>query len=944
MRKVLGALVGAFLLLAFFIYVISALYSDWLWYSDLGYEILFWKPLINKGIIQIVNCSVLFVFIATILFSIRHAILTFVNEGLRKRLRLVHDLDRPLYHLSQRIISVYIIIFSLLLSFLISLVTGFTGWLEFLTYLHSTPFELTDPIFQKDLSFYVFKLPFFLTLFKALLGPLVLITILITVVYFFTGVIRIHSLCFWREKSVEIIFSALRHLSILMAFLFLFKGFGYYLDTYQILYSQKGLVHGASYRDIHGTLPFLRILSVFCFGGFLGAILAFYKKSVRLLTVPLVLLLLGSSLLFLWPSVLQSLVVVPNELELETPYLENQIEFTRFAYGLDKTNVEEYPGNSPLNAEALYNAQETLANIPFHDPNPILQVYNQSQSLGQYYEFRNIYSNRYQINGQYHQVMVAPRELDTNNLESSAKTFINTRFKYTHGFGVVASFINSVTSEGLPNLIMKDVPLTTNFQELQLLQPRIYFGVLTNEWVIVNTDLREFDYPMGNKSVGYSYNGETGIFLTPLNRFMLSIQHGTPRLYLAKEINSQSRILLCRNILERVEKLVPFLQYDEEPYLVIDQGRLKWIVDAFTTSDTFPYSNMYPDRGFNYIRNSVKVVVDAYDGTVDFYSVDPEDPILQTYEQIFPGVFKSLEEMPDNLRSHLRYPKSLFIIQSNILRTFHMTDPVSFYNKEDSWDIAQRMISTESQSIDPYYTIMKLPGHDTPEFVLLVPYTTSTNGTHIPGNMRAWLAARMDNGNYGELNLYVLPKNNEVKGSWQIERRIDQDPTISEQLALCEQRGSRVISCKLRVLPLGGNFLYIEPVYIQSEKAGSVPKMRNLVVAYDDKIVMSTTLEDALYKLFALEFNFSSEPILLNAQDSGIVNQDTKGTEANLQMLLGQIIQLKEMIEQLEEQVVNIYSEMLESGSIPGAESTQGAESQSESKSESKSISNPNAK
>ncbi|NMA69767.1 MAG: UPF0182 family protein [Desulfitobacterium sp.] len=917
MKKTWLFVIVGILLLGLAIYGISTLYMDWLWYSDLGYEILFWKPFISKIIMQLVNGSILFIFIAAFLFSIRHAILNFVNERLRKRLRLVHDLDRPLYQLSQRNISIYIVLFSALASFAISLITGFSGWLEVLNFFNPTSFGIVDPIFQKDLSFYVFQLPLFQTLFNTFFGPMILLTILIAVVYFFTGFIRIHSLCFWRKNAIEINSSALRHLSLLVAFLFLLRSLGYYLETYQLLYSQKGLVLGAGYGDIHGALPFLKLLSILCLGGFLGAILSFLKKNVRLLTIPLLLIFLSSTVfLYIWPALLQSLIVIPNELELETPYLENQIHFTRFAYGLDKVHVEDYPGDTPLAAELLIEEQETLAKIPIQDPSPLLQVYGQRQSLGQYYKFEDIYLDRYEINGKKHLINLTPRELNVNALESSAKTFVNTRFKYTHGFGVVASFAHLPTSDGLPPFIMKDVPITSNYEEFQLLQPRIYFGKLTNDWVIVNTDLREFDYPMGSKSVGYSYNGKTGISLTPFNRLMLTIQQGTPRLYLAKEIHSQSRILLYRNILERVEKLVPFLQYDE-PYVVLDQGRLKWIIDGYTTSGTLPYSNMYPNRDFNYIRNSVKVVVDAYDGTVDYFAIDSGDPILSTYERIFPGVFKPLEEMSVHLQAHLRYPKSLFTMQSKILKTFHMTDPGVFYNKEDSWEIAQKVLNNEAQNLEPFYTLMRLPGQEEPEFVLLIPFTPSSSGANPPSNMRAWLVGRMDGDHYGELNLYILPKNTQVKSPWQIELRIDQDSTISDQLAIWEERGSRVIRGNLRILPLAGNFLFIEPIYLQSLKDGSIPELRKILVAYENKIVMTNTLEEALYELFKVEFDFSPDlkPLDLNSLSDFEVKDPVNG-EANLQMLLNQIAQLKEMIQQLEEQIVNIYSEMLESQQV----------------------------
>lgn len=890
---------------------LSGLFEDYQWYADLGYKQLFWTPLISKVIIQVVNGTILFIFIAGTLFSVRHAILTFVNERLRNRLRLVHEMDHPLYHLSQRKMTLWLIAVSLLISFGISFITGFTGWLEVLAFFNSTPFGQGDPVFFKDLGFYVFQLPFFTTIHNAFFGPIFLLTFLTALFYVFTGVIHFHSLFLWRDHTVEISPAARRHLALLITVLFLFKGFGYYFDTFRLLYSQHGLVLGAGYADIYATLPALKVLLVLCAIGFIGGILSFYKNEVRLLTIPILLVFIGSPLFSgLWPTILQSMVVIPNELEKEAPYIQNEITLTRFAYGLDQIIEEEYPANQPLSAESLQNEQQTLNNVRLNDPRPMIQTYTQKQGIRQYYKFHDIDIDRYRVNGEYRQVMLAPRELSSQDLENTAQTFVNLRFKYTHGFGVVASFANAVTTEGQPAFAIKDVPSITDYQEFQLTQPRIYFGELTNDWVVVNTDLKEFDYPEGSKNVESRYEGLSGIQLTPINRFMLSLKHGTLRFYLANEINSQSRILLHRNIMERIKKLVPFLQYDEDPYLVIDEGHLKWIVDGYTVSKTFPYSSLYPDREINYIRNSVKVVVDAYDGTVDYYAVDITDPILQTYRKIFPGVFKELSEMSDSLRAHLRYPETLFTIQSNMLKNFHMMDTTVFYNKEDAWDIAKELFGSEPQNIDPYYTVMQIPGSKNPELVLMIPFTPASSATNTRNNMVAWMAARMDGEHYGELKLYKVPKNIEVNGPLQIESRIDQDPEISKQLALWDQKGSSVIRGNLLVLPVAGNFLYVEPVYLQSEKGGSIPEMRRVVVAYEDKIVMTATLEEALVQLFGFKMKLSNSP-QANATDrndqplSSVEDQESpqEATLGDTQTLLNQIEQLRDMLNELEAQL-----------------------------------------
>lgn len=890
---------------------LSGLFEDYQWYADLGYNQLFWTPFISKGIIQIVNGTILFIFIAGTLFSVRHAILTFVNERLRKRLRLVHEMDRPLYHLSQRKMTLWLIVISVFISFGVSFITGFTGWLEVLTFLNSTPYGQGDPVFFKDLGFYVFQLPFFSTIYNAFFGPLFLLTFFTALFYVVSGVIHFNTLFLWRENSVEINPAARRHLALLITVLFIFKGFGYYFDTFRLLYSQHGLVLGAGYADIHATLPALRLLMVLCAVGFIGGVLSFFKNEVRLLTIPILLVFIGSPLLSaLWPTILQSMVVIPNELEKEAPYIQNEIALTRFAYGLDQIIEEEYLANQPLSAESLKREEQTLNNVRLNDPRPLIQTYTQKQGIRQYYKFHDIDIDRYIVNGEYRQVMLAPRELSSQDLESTAQTFVNLRFKYTHGFGVVASFANAVTTEGQPAFAIKDVPPATDYQEFRLTQPRIYFGELTNDWVVVNTDLKEFDYPEGSSNVESQYEGTSGIRLTPLNRFMLSLKHGTLRFYLANEVNSQSRILLYRNVMERIEKLVPFLHYDDDPYLVIDKGHLKWIVDAYTVSKTFPYSSMYPDREINYIRNSVKVVVDAYDGTVDYYAVDLSDPILQTYRKIFPGVFRDLSEMSESLRSHLRYPETLFTIQSNMLKNFHMMDTTVFYNKEDAWDIAKELFGSEPQNIDPYYTVMQIPGSVSPELVLMIPFTPASSATNTRNNMVAWMAARMDGEHYGELRLYKVPKNIEVNGPLQIESRIDQDPEISKQLALWDQKGSSVIRGNLLVLPIAGNFLYIEPVYLRSEKGGSIPEMRRVVVAYEDKIVMTATLEEAFAQLFGVKMKLSNspqanvtdrDPLPLSSEE---VQEPPQGTTlGDTQALLTQIEQLRVMLNELEAQL-----------------------------------------
>lgn len=907
----MGRYAKIFIFLIVVIALLSALsgfYQDWLWFKDLGYLQLFWTPILSKVLIQIVNGTILFAFISATLLSVRHAIVTFLNDRLNRRLRMVQNMSQPNFNFDQRKITVWLIIVSALISYFISFISGFAGWLEVLTFIHATPFGKSDPIFGQDLSFYFFKLPFLVTIYNAFFGPLFLLTFATAIFYTITGVLRFHSLKLWRPYSVEIGIEARRHLALLLGVLFGFKAFGYVLDIFQLLYSVHGHVVGAGYADLNASLPALKILIVLSMVGFFSALSGLVFKEVRLLTMPVIgIFVLGIALNGIYPTLIQSWIVTPNELNKEAPYIKNEITLTRFGYGLDKVNEQAYPGNTALTVGSLNSDQATLNNIRLNDPRPLLQTYTQEQGIRLYYKFHDVDIDRYTINNNYRQVMLSARELSTSDLDPGAQTFVNTRFKYTHGFGVTASFANAVTSEGLPSFAIKDVPPVTNFAEFNLKEPRIYYGELTNDWVAVNTSVKEFDYPMGNTNAENSYLGRTGIKLTPFNKLMVSLHLGTFQLYLANEVNSQSRLLITRNIKDRVQKLAPFLTYDDDPYIVIDGGRLKWIMDAYTTSDQLPYSNEYSDQNYNYIRNSVKVVIDAYDGTVDFYAVDSNDPILQTYRQIFPGAFKDLSQMPSSLKSHLRYPETLFNVQANMLKTFHMTDPSVFYNKEDAWDLAKELFNAKPQTVKPYYTILKIPGSDKPEFVLMLPFTPASSESNTRNNMVSWLAARMDGDKYGQLLLYTLPKNIEINGPLQIESQIDQDPNISQQLTLWNQKGSSVIRGDLLVLPIGGNFLYVEPIYLQSDQSGSIPEMKKVVLAYQDKLVMTDNLGQAFVQIFGNNapqlstLGQNPPPSSTSVTQKGTPTPQVSGATAA--SILDQINQVRAILDNLETQL-----------------------------------------
>ncbi|HZK52684.1 MAG TPA: UPF0182 family protein [Desulfosporosinus sp.] len=906
MSRLFKGLIGLIVLVSL-LTASSGMYEDWLWFKDLGYSQLFWTPILSKLLFQAVNGTILFFFIAGTLISIRHAIITFVNERLRLRLRLVQNMNRPILNLSQRKVTIWLLAISAVVSFGVSFVAGFTGWLDVLSFAHATPFEKLDPVFGKDLSFYFFQLPFLRTLFNAFFGPLFLLTMFTTIFYIATGVLRIRSKKLWQRGAISL-GSARKHIAFLIGILFALKAFGFYLDIFQLLYSVHGHVVGAGFADLTISLPALKVLMVICILGSITSFISLRSDDSRLITVPVAgVLVVGFLINGILPALVQSFIVIPNELNKELPYIAHEIELTRYGYGLGNITEIDYPGNTPITMSALKADQSTLNNVRLNDARPMLQTYNQKQGIRLYYKFHDIDIDRYTVDGEYRQVMIGPREISTPDLKS--KTFVNEYFKYTHGLGVTASFANAVTSEGLPSFAIKDVPPVSEFPEFKLSEPRIYYGELTDNWVIANTTGKEFDFPQGNENAENSYQGKTGIPFTPLNKLMLSLRHATPRFYLSSQVTPESKLLVYRNIQDRVEKLAPFLTYDSDPYIVIDDGGLKWIIDAYTTSDALPYSNMYPDKNFNYIRNSVKVIIDANDGTVDFYAVDPSDPILNTYMKIFPGVFKDISSLSPSLKSHLRYPETLFEVQSNMLKNFHMTNASVFYNKEDSWDIAKELFDAKPQNVAPYYTIMKIPGEDKPEFVLMLPFTPASSATNSRNNMVSWMAARMDGEHYGELLLYKMPKNIEVDGPLQIESRIDQDPDISKQLSLWDQKGSSVIRGNLLALPIGGNFLYVEPIYLQSDKGGSIPEMKRVVLAYQDKLIMTENLGSALTELFGEGAPQPTTPGQSAPVPIPPAQVKTPVETPNMTSVIDQMNQIRTLLDNLEAQLKGLESD-----------------------------------
>jgi len=658
----------------------------------------------------------------------------------------------------------------------------------------------------------------------------------------------------FKSQTPKLNRGVLAHLAILGSFVFILLAIRHYLARFSIMFSEKGIVVGAGYTDVVAFLPimkFLMILAViiavlfYIWIFFISGRKKLKKRHILLYAVILyiIVLFIGPTVI---PAVMQSLKVSPNEINLEKPYIENNIEFTKLAYGLSEVEEKDFNVEQTITPETLEEASETIDNVRILDWRPLTQTYKQTQEIRLYYDLSGIDIDRYNINDKYTQVMLAPREMNQRQIVENAKTWVNLHMVYTHGFGVVMSPVNSVTKEGLPDYFIQDIPPVANVDEENLIieNPRIYYGEKDNTFVLVNTNTKEFDFPKGNTNEYIQYDGKGGVQLDSFTKkLLLALKFLDIKILLSSDITKDSRIMFSRNIQDRISKITPFIMLDEDPYLVISKGRLYWIQDAYTISNNFPYSEKF--GRINYIRNSVKVVVDAYEGDVTYYVVDPEDPLIQTYAKIFPKQFKSFDLMPEDLKEHIRYPVDLFKVQSAIYSTYHMEDSTVFYNKEDAWQIPSEIYGTGQQmKVEPYYIIIKLPEEEKEEFVLMTSFTPIRKD-----NMIAWMAARSDGENYGKLLLYKFPKEKLIYGPLQTEAKFDQDSEISQQLTLWSQQGSRVTRGNLLVIPIKDSLLYIEPLYIQAEQ-GQLPQLKRVLVSDGERVVMEETLEIALNVLF----------------------------------------------------------------------------------------------
>jgi hypothetical protein len=804
--------------------------TDWLWFKEVGFQSVFATSLVWRIGLFFIGGGFAFGYIYG---NVRLARGTgtgfpvlYVNRG-----------DGVNIDVSRTVTRLFLPA-SLVLAFLTA-VSASASWLEVLKGFNGVPIGTRDPLFGRDISFYLFRLP----LISGVLGTLITLTFLaivaVAVMYWMRNDITLPP----RRASAKP--RAARHLGVLVVVLFVLIAVRLWIvATASLLYSTTGPLLGASYTDVHVALPGLYISAI-------AAVVAAVWVAAGIARGKLIWSAISATILYtvvsvlargVVPSAYQKLVVSPNELSRESPYLRNHIDATRKAWGLDHVESRDLSGEVQLTMNEIKANAATVDNIRLWERPLLKQTFSQLQEIRTYYDFVSVDDDRYTIDGRYRQVHVAARELNSESLPT--RTFINERLTFTHGMGLTMAPVNQVTTEGLPVLFIKDLPPVSTIS-VKLTRPQIYYGELTNEYVFVGTKQKEFDYPAGEENIYTNYTGRGGVPIGSLvRRVLYAFQLGSLKILLSDDIRGNAKIMYRRNVMDRATSAMPFLDFDNDPYLTIsDAGQLKWILDAYTTSDMYPYAQRTVD-GTNYMRNSVKVVIDAYDGTIDAYIADPSDPVVQTYAHIFGSIFKPLSAMPADIRRHVRYPGDLFRIQAALHATYHMLEPQTFYHREDQWQIPGGLAKGTNENPFQRHIIMKLPGEKNPEFIFMTPFTPRGKD-----NLAAWMVARMDGDNYGKLSVYRFPKQSLVYGPKQIANRINQDTEISRQLTLWDQRGSEVIRGELLVIPIEESLIYVQPIYLRAE-GGTIPELKRVVVAHENRVVMGETLEEGLNALF----------------------------------------------------------------------------------------------
>lgn len=825
---ILGLLVLSFVLFPAF----ARFYTDYLWFEALDLTSVFWTRIIPQWILFAVAAAAAFLIFA---FSWLRA-----RRGAKK---LDESGETPLHAKGA---GFMVLGAAVLLSVMNGL--GVRGeWAMVLRFLNRTPFGHTDPIFGKDVGFYVFQLPFYDFLQDWLLGVLVTALLGSALIYVMGWLPKIRE-----ENRFSFPPQARRQLTFLGAAAVFAWGAGFWIQRFDLLFSASGVVFGAGYTDIHARLLAINIM--LALSAIVGVLLLLniFKRTWKMAAIAVVLLVATNIVVMgIYPGIVQKYIVEPNEFQKEQPYIRYNIDKTLTAYGLDSLNIVDYSPETTVTAEDIDKEEDIIRNVRLWDYRPLLRSYKQLQEIRSYYDFEDVDIDRYTFDGNYRQVMLSTRELDLAQLQSPS--WVNMHLEFTHGYGITMNPVNEVDREGKPVFFIKDLPPEINVP-LTIDRPQIYYGEKRQPYVLVMTKTKEFDYPMGSANVRTTYEGSGGVGIgSLLRRLAFAVRFADSQILFTDATLPESRIMFHRSIGERVRKVAPFLFYDSDPYMTVQDGRLVWIQDAYTVTDSYPYSEPVNISGgrINYIRNSVKIAVDAYDGHMTFYVADPDDPLIQTWAKIFPDMFTSMDEASEAFCAHRRYPKGLFSIQSEIFRTYHMEDANTFYNKEDVWEFPKAGVSG---ALDAYYLVMRLAGEEKAEFMLISPFTPSGRD-----NMIAWIAGRSDPPNYGELLVYKFPKQQLIYGPRQVEALIDQTPEISAQLSLWSQRGSDVIRGNLLVIPMGESLLYVQPLYLRASNS-DLPELKRVIVSSGGRVAWAENLDDALENLLGSRPIAAPEP------------------------------------------------------------------------------------
>ena len=853
--------------------------TDFMWFKELGYVSVFLKQLTTQ-----IEMGVPVFIVVTLL--------TYIYLKLIKR-GYYNKVDSTVIP-DGRTLNLFSWLMSVICGGLVTYGVVTQLWYKWLNLVNSTDFGKSDPLYGNDISLYVFKLPFINQVIGMVMGLAIGFVILTVIYYAVLMAMRAPKIFEEEEEEPEVEFTqsydedgnfgpsgfenmggafgkmagkfakkasrprqrkkldrdnfrqilhiAQNQLIVVGVVFFLMLGAHFFIKQFDLLYTHRGAVYGAGFTDVNVTLWVLRILMVLSVvSAVTFAIGVTKKKAKTMVLVPIIMIALfaaGSGI----EVVVQNYIVSPDELDKESKYLEYNIDYTQNAYDLTDVTVKSFSASKNLDGGDIANNPETISNIRINDYKPTQKLYNQTQSIRQYYDFNDVDVDRYMIDGDYTQTFLSAREINEENISN---TFVNTHLKYTHGYGIALSRVDKVTSSGQADVLVGNIPPESDTPDIQVTNPAVYFGELTNNWILVNTDEKEFDYPDGDSNQYTKYAGKAGIKMNLINRVLFAVREKSLKLLVSSNITGDTKIVINRNIEKRVHRIMPYIGYDKDPYMVTVNGNLYWIIDAYTTSSSYPYAEPYSSKSTtNYIRNSVKVVIDAYNGTVNYYVVDPTDPIASTFQKIYPKLFKDISEMDEALVSHLRYPSTMFKIQAEVYDRYHMEDVSVFYQNEDLWSVANEIYGTKEKEMTPNYYIFKLPGEKNAEFVSMVPYTPKNKK-----NMTSILVARNDGEHYGELVLYQFPKSKVVYGPMQVEALIDQNTKISQDFSLWTSNGTSYSRGNLFVIPIEDSILYVEPVYLEA-KNSSIPEVKKVIVVFGDQIAYEGTLAEALESMF----------------------------------------------------------------------------------------------